>query len=84
MVYMWAAAVEQVGDASDYKAVADAIRSMKYAGLVGTFDFNDRNFINNGSDSQPAQLFQVQDGQRVRLVVGDERVGDIVQPAWIN
>ncbi len=84
MVYMWAAAVEQVGDASDYNAVADAIRSMKYQGLVGTFDFNERNFINNGSNTQPAQLFQVQNGERVRLVVGDQKVGEIAQPAWIN
>ncbi|NVO57001.1 ABC transporter substrate-binding protein [Rhodobacteraceae bacterium B1Z28] len=84
MVYMWAAAVEQVGDASDYNAVADAIRTMKYEGLVGTFDFNERNFINNGSDTQPAQLFQVQNGERVRLVVGDQKVGEITQPAWIN
>ncbi|WP_282153420.1 ABC transporter substrate-binding protein [Ruegeria atlantica] len=84
MVYMWAAAVEQVGDASDYDAVADAIRTMKYQGLVGTFDFNERNFINNGSATQPAQLFQVQNGERVRLVVGDQKVGEITQPAWIN
>lgn len=84
MVYMWAAAVEQVGDASDHSAVADAIRSMKYEGLVGTFAFNDRNFINNGSDTQPAQLFQVQNGERVRLVVGDQKVGDIVTPAWVR
>lgn len=84
MVYMWAAAVEQVGDADDHAAVADAIRTMKYEGLVGTFDFNDRNFIDNGSDTQPAQLFQVQNGERVRLVVGDQKVGDIVTPAWVR
>lgn len=84
MVYMWAAAVEQVGDASDHSAVADAIRSMKYEGLVGTFAFNERNFIDNGSDTQPAQLFQVQNGERVRIVVGDQRVGDIVTPAWVR
>lgn len=84
MVYMWAAAVEQVGDASDHAAVADAIRAMKYEGLVGTFAFNERNFIDNGSDTQPAQLFQVQSGERVRLVVGDQKVGEIVTPAWVN
>jgi branched-chain amino acid transport system substrate-binding protein len=84
MVYLWAKAVEQVGDANDHAAVADAIRTMKYEGLVGTFDFNDRNFIDNGSDTQPAQLFQVQNGERVRLVVGDQKVGDIVTPAWVR
>ncbi|UWQ93841.1 ABC transporter substrate-binding protein (plasmid) [Rhodobacteraceae bacterium M382] len=84
MVNMWAAAVEQVGNADDHAAVASAIRDMKYDGLVGKFAFNDRNFIDNGSETQPAQLFQVQNGQRVRLVVGDTRVGDIVKPSWIQ
>lgn len=84
MVYMWAAAVEKVGDAADYEAVGNAIREMKFSGLVGTFAFNERNFINNGPDTQPAQLFQVQDGKRVRLVVGDVKVGEIATPSWVN
>ncbi|WP_291732044.1 ABC transporter substrate-binding protein [Leisingera sp. F5] len=84
MVYMWAAAVEQAGDASDHAAVADAIRTMKYQGLVGTFDFNERNFIDNGPNTQPAQLFQVQNKERVRVVVGDQKVAEIVSPSWIK
>ncbi|TDK52366.1 ABC transporter substrate-binding protein [Antarcticimicrobium luteum] len=82
MVNMWAAAVEKVGDASDYAAVADAIREMNYDGIAGIYAFNDRNFINTGSDTQPAQLFQVQDGKRVRLIVGEEKVGEIASPSW--
>lgn len=82
MVNMWAAAVEQVGDASDYAAVADAIREMDYDGIAGVYAFNDQNFINTGSDTQPAQLFQVQDGQRVRIMVGEQKVGDITAPSW--
>ena len=84
MVHLWAAAVEKVGDASDHAAVADAIREMKFDGLVGTFAFNERNFIHNGPDTQPAQLFQVQSRERVRLVVGDRKVGDLVAPSWIQ
>ncbi|SNT76170.1 ABC transporter substrate-binding protein [Paracoccus seriniphilus] len=84
MVNMWAAAVEQAGDASDYAAVADAIRGMDYDGIAGIYAFNDRNFIDTGSQTQPAQLIQVQDGKRVRLVVGDEKVGEIVAPSWGN
>ena len=84
MVYMWAAAVEKVGDASDHAAVADSIREMDFEGLVGTFTFNERNFIYNGPDTQPAQLFQVQNRERVRLVVGDEKTGELVAPAWIQ
>lgn len=82
MVNMWAAAVEQVGDASDFAAVADAIRGMNYDGIAGVYAFNDQNYIDTGSDTQPAQLFQVQDGQRVRIMVGDQKVGDITSPSW--
>ncbi len=82
MVNMWAEAVEKVGDASDYPAVADAIREMDYDGIAGVYAFNEQNFINTGSDTQPAQLFQVQDGQRVRIMVGEQKVGDITSPSW--
>jgi ABC-type branched-subunit amino acid transport system substrate-binding protein len=81
-VKLWAAAVEQVGDAKNYTAVADAIRSMNYDGLIGEFKFNDRNFIDNGSATQPALLFQVQDKKRATLMIGDERVDPIIPPAW--
>lgn len=84
MVYMWAAAVEKTGDANDFAGVATAIREMDYSGLAGEYAFNDRNFINTGTDTQPAQLFQVQNNERVRLMVGDEKVGEITQPSWSN
>jgi len=82
MVFMWARAVEKAGDASDYAAVADAIRALRYEGLAGTYTFNSRNFIDTGSETQPAQLFQVQGKKRVRVMVGEEKVGDIQAPSW--
>lgn len=84
MVHMWANAVETTGDASDFKAVADAIRTMSYEGLAGVYSFNDQNYINTGSATQPAQLFQVQGNKRVRVMVGNERTGEVVGPSWGN
>lgn len=84
MVYIWAGAVEKAGDASDFPAVANAIRELNYEGLTGTYAFNDENYIDTGDATQPAQLFQVQNNQRVRLMVGSDRVGEIVAPSWGN
>ena len=84
MVFMWAEAVEKTGDASAHQSVADAIRELNYDGVAGNYTFNERNFINTGSETQPAQLFQVQDKKRVRLVVGDEKVGEIQPSSWRN
>lgn len=82
MTIMWAEAVKKVGDATDYPAVADAIRALRYDGLTGKFQFNDRNYINTGDATQPAQLFQVQDKNRVRLMIGSQKTGEIVKPSW--
>jgi len=84
MVYIWAEAAEKAGDVSDFPAVANAIRELNYVGLTGTYAFNDQNYIDTGDATQPAQLFQVQDNQRVRLMVGSNRVGNIVAPSWGN
>ncbi|MEM9010884.1 MAG: ABC transporter substrate-binding protein [Pseudomonadota bacterium] len=84
MVQIWATAVETVGDPSDHAAIADTIRGLDYQGLAGNYAFNERNFIDTGADTQPAQLFQVQDSARVRLMVGQQKVGEIRPPNWSN
>lgn len=83
-VNLWAAAVKQVGDPKDYPAIAEAIKSLKFRGLTGTFAFNDDNYINNANDTQPALLFQVQNKKRVLLMVGDQKQNDLVPPSWIK
>lgn len=82
MVFMWAAAVEIVGDPSDYVAVSNKIRDLNYNGIAGTYSFNARNFIDTGDETQPTQLFQVQDNQRVRLMVGSTKTAEINPPSW--
>lgn len=82
MVYMWAGAVEQVGDHKDFAGLSAAISDMNYDGIAGVYAFNDQNFVETGSASQPTQLFQVQNGERVRIVVGDDTVGTLQAPSW--
>lgn len=77
MVYLWVDAVETVGDDRDFAAVAAEIKAQTYDGIAGTYAFNDRNFISSGTDTQPAQLFRIQDRKRVRIVVGDAVVAPI-------
>jgi len=84
MVRIWATAVEAVGDPSDYAAIADKIRMLDYDGIAGKYVFNEQNFIETGSETQPAQLLQVQDGNRVRLMIGQEKAGEIRAPDWSN
>jgi len=84
MVIMWAEAVKKTGDVSNYAAVSDAIRSLNYDGLTGKFSFNNRNFIDNGDGTQPAQLFQVQNKKRVRLMIGTKKTADMVKPSWVE
>lgn len=84
MVNLWAEAASAAGDPSDSAAVADAIRGLNYAGLTGRFVFNERNFIDNGDETQPAQLIQIQDGERVRVVIGTETVAPVQMPDWLQ
>lgn len=83
-VNLWAAAVKKVGNAKDYPAIAEAIKSMKFKGLTGTFTFNGDNYINTANDTQPTLLYQVQNKKRVLLMVGDQKQNDLVPPSWIK
>jgi len=83
-VMLWANAVKQVGDATNYKAINKAIKSSKYKGLVGTFEFNDEHYIPSSDDTQPTQLFQVQDKRLVRIMIGTKKVGDLRKPPWMQ
>ncbi|SFJ80766.1 ABC transporter substrate-binding protein [Celeribacter neptunius] len=77
MANLWAEAVEEVGDDRNFAAVASEIKAQSFAGIAGTYVFNDRNYISSGTETQPAQLFRIEDGQRVRVVVGDEVVAPV-------
>ncbi len=80
-VFIWAAAVQSVGDARDYAAIQAAMRSTPYEGLVGTLAFNEEQFIDAG-ENVPVQLLQAQDGQLKRIVIGTEKIAEMQVPIW--
>ncbi len=80
-VQVWAAAVEQAGDARDFDKVQDALRSINYDGLVGDISFNEEQYVDAG-EGVPVQLLQAQGGQLVRVVIGTEKVADFQLPGW--
>lgn len=81
---MWAEAVKKVGSPDDYKAVSDAIRTMNYVGLNGTYTFVEGNKVSASDEALPMHFFQVQNGELVRLYEGTKKTGDFVVPPWIS
>lgn len=83
-VNMWAAAVKQVGNASDHAAVTKALKEMTYKGLTGTMKFTDRFIIPTSDATQPAFLFQVQDKTLKPIMIGSKKTADFVQADWMK
>jgi branched-chain amino acid transport system substrate-binding protein len=81
---MWAEAVKKVGNPDDYKAVSDAIRTMNYVGLNGTYKFVEGGKVPASDETLPMHFFQVQNGKLVRLFVGTKKTADFVAPPWIK
>ena len=66
-VMMWTEAVKKVGDPDDYAAVSDAIHTMNYEGLQGTYEFAEYNdYVPLRQDTLPQPFFQVRDEDLVR------------------
>ncbi len=85
MLRHWAAAVEQVGDPTDYVAVSNAIKSIPYEGLSGTYRYNDEYYVPS-ADDRPVILYQMQEGAWVAVGAYMEAVeGTTFQvPSWID
>ena len=80
-VNIWAQAVEKAGDARDFQAVQEAMRTSIYDGLVGAMQFNGEQYITAGEDI-PVQLLQIQDAKLVRIVMGTRSIADFQLPVW--
>ncbi|WP_417722877.1 ABC transporter substrate-binding protein [Salipiger sp.] len=80
---LWAEAVRRVGSVDDYEAINDAIRTMDYEGVTGTYRFNDDQYVSVSDDSLPSHLLQAQGDTHVQLFIGSEKNADFVAPAWL-
>jgi ABC-type branched-subunit amino acid transport system substrate-binding protein len=65
-VNLWAAAVNRVGNVTDYQAICKAIEDYPYQGLCGTYSFDSDHKIPESS-SYPQHFFQMQNGNIVEL-----------------
>jgi ABC-type branched-subunit amino acid transport system substrate-binding protein len=83
-VMLWADAVKRAGSATDYLAVDKALGQSDYAGITGTIKFNSHFYVTADDATQPPQLLQVQGGKVKPLMVGSQKTGDFVKPAWLN
>ncbi len=65
-VMAWAAAVKNVGDAYDFKAVNKHLKEVGYQGLLGHVKWDDDNVVRSQS-SVPVSHYQVQQGELVTI-----------------
>jgi branched-chain amino acid transport system substrate-binding protein len=84
-VMAWAAAVEKTGTVKDYKAVATSLKTNRYKGIGGVYDFNNpRQAARAGDDLLPVNLFQAQNGKLVLRNLGSKRMSPYQLPPWIK
>jgi branched-chain amino acid transport system substrate-binding protein len=80
--FLWTAAVEKGGNVNDHKAIAQAIRTMKYEGVTGRYIFNDQQYVNAADDTLPSHLIQAAGNQMHTLVIGSQKQTNLIAPPW--
>jgi len=81
-VNLWATAVENVGDPTDYRAVVDYIIANPYNGIAGVYDFSNDNTVQVTDTFAGAYAAQIQNG---KVVLWEEYEDiDYMLPPWIE
>jgi branched-chain amino acid transport system substrate-binding protein len=82
-VMIWARAASAVGDATKYKEIGDYIRTHEYTGLLGTYDFNNREQTVKAGPELPIAYAQYLGDGRLAFYGTDPFVfPPYIQPAW--
>src|SRR6476660_5595063 len=55
-VMLWAAAVNKAGSATDYSAIASALRDNPYDGITGVVKFKEQQYVTSSDETVPTQL----------------------------
>ena len=85
MVYIWANAVEEVGDEKDYPAVCKAIEQRSYEGICGKYVFEpETHWGVCGADEVPAHMYQIQNEEYVLLWPDKYATGEWELPDWLS
>lgn len=82
-VMIWKQAVEAVGDVKDYAAISEYIRTHKYSGLLGVYDFNNpEQTVRPGPDFPIAHAQYQGDGKLAFYGTTDYVFPKYIQPPW--
>jgi len=87
--WIWAEAVERVGDVRDFDGIMQAMIDYPYIGATGTYAFDsETHACYYGADAIPCMYYQVQDEELINLAVGEgsnvELIDDFEIPWWIE
>ena len=85
-VMVWAEAVRNVGDPTDYKAVIKYMRENPYKkAIVGIMDWRETQYARTGPD-YPMHLVQIQNGKAVDIMLEHELIAgrNFEIPSWIK
>ena len=83
-VMLWAAAVNKAGSATDYNAIAAALRDNPYDGITGVVKFNDQQYVTSSDETVPTQLLQVQGDGVKQVMIGTKKNVAFQTPPWIK
>jgi ABC-type branched-subunit amino acid transport system substrate-binding protein len=83
-VMLWAAAVNKAGSATDYNAIAAALRDNPYDGITGVVKFNDQQYVTSSDETVPTQLLQVQGNGVKQVMIGTKKNVAFETPPWIK
>jgi len=81
---LWANAVKEVGDVTQYQLITQAILDTPYEGITGTFKFNKEHFVTAGDDTIPSHLLQAQSSDTRQITIGSAKQVDFVVPPWVK
>ena len=85
MVYMWAKAVEKVGDEKDYPAVCKTIENSNYEGVCGKYVFDPKtHWAVCSEDAVPPHMYQIQNEESVLIWPDRYATGNWKMPEWLS
>jgi len=90
LVMLWAEAVREVGDPSDFKAVAAATEKLTLRGVVGSHTMADHAGVQypyqtaDASLGQPQLILQIQNGQQQVIFPAPYTTADFQAPSWVK
>ncbi|MEM5478092.1 ABC transporter substrate-binding protein [Pacificibacter sp. AS14] len=85
MVYIYADALQEVGDPADRAAIGEAIGASTHQTALGVVAFDPATHLALQDDAHvPLQFYQIQEGERVLFSPDQYLTGAFVEPDWMK